>query len=71
MDIEPVNLHGTTDASVWAKEFCRIAKTLGHDLDEGWMISWFANAIMTGYDKAPKNIWEGLDVDKGMEQTSV
>lgn len=39
------------DAQDWAKEFCRIAKAKGHDLDEGWMVSWFANALMRGYDE--------------------
>lgn len=39
------------DACDWAAEFCRIAKERGHDLDEGWMISWFANALMRGWDE--------------------
>jgi hypothetical protein len=34
-----------TDAAKWAAEFCRIARDHGHDLDEGWVIGWFANAI--------------------------
>lgn len=30
----------------WANAFCQTAKKLGHgDIDEGWMIGWFANAI--------------------------
>jgi hypothetical protein len=33
------------DASRWAAAFCQIAKKQGHDLDEGWMLGWFANAI--------------------------
>lgn len=39
------------DAQDWAREFCRIAKEKGHDLDEGWMISWFACALMRGWDE--------------------
>lgn len=39
------NLHETMDGAVWAKEFVRI-----NGGDEGTMIAWFANAIMTGYD---------------------
>jgi len=39
------------DARDWAKEFCKIAKTHGHELDEDWMVSWFANALMRGYDQ--------------------
>jgi len=34
------------DATKWAAAFCQIAAKLGHaGIDEGWMISWFANAI--------------------------
>lgn len=33
------------DAAKWAAAFCAIAKKQGHDIDEGWMIGWFANAI--------------------------
>ncbi len=44
-------LHNTIDASVWAAEFRQIALGLGYsDMDEGWLIGWFANAIMTGWD---------------------
>jgi hypothetical protein len=40
------------DARDWAEAFCRIAADLGHPgIDEGWMISWFANALMRGYDE--------------------
>jgi hypothetical protein len=39
------------DASKWAKAFCQHAKKLGHqDIDEGWMIVWFANAIEHSFD---------------------
>lgn len=49
-----VKLAATTDARVWAEEWCRVARELaakgvGEDLiDEGWMIGWFANAIEVG-----------------------
>ncbi|HYJ44061.1 MAG TPA: hypothetical protein VEW06_06355 [Xanthobacteraceae bacterium] len=33
------------DAAKWAAEFCKIARDHGHNIDEGWMIAWFANAI--------------------------
>lgn len=40
------------DARDWAKAFCEIAAKNGHPgIDEGWMISWFANALMRGYDE--------------------
>jgi|688.fasta_scaffold1412932_2 hypothetical protein len=35
-----------TDAVLWAKEFRKTAIRLGYsDMDEGWLIGWFANAI--------------------------
>jgi hypothetical protein len=43
-------LHSTTDAMVWAKEFCRILRENDirlEDIDEGWMVGWFANAMVT------------------------
>lgn len=38
----------TMDAQVWAAEF----KRLFPESDESLMLSWFANAIMRGYDTA-------------------
>jgi hypothetical protein len=43
------------DAQDWAQAFCKIADKLGfkdnagNPIDEGWMIGWFANALMRGY----------------------
>ena len=38
-----------TDGAKWAAEFRRIAQGLGYsDMDEGWLIGWFANAIEAG-----------------------
>ena len=45
------------DARDWAESFCKIATalgykdTLGAPIDEGWMTTWFANALMRGYDE--------------------
>lgn len=45
------------DARDWAEAFCKTATTLGYKdadgkpIDEGWMISWFANALMRGFDE--------------------
>lgn len=49
-----VNLHDTMSAEVWAKEFCRIVGEKVPDIrkHEDWMLTWFANAIMTGHDHA-------------------
>lgn len=40
------------DARDWAKAFCKIAKEKGLEIDEAWMVSWFANALMRGHDEA-------------------
>lgn len=41
-----------TDATKWAAEFRKIAVNLGYsDMDEGWLIGWFANAIEAGGDR--------------------
>jgi hypothetical protein len=38
-----------TDGTKWAAEFRKTALRLGYsDMDEGWLIGWFANAIETG-----------------------
>lgn len=48
--------HGEMDARVWAREWCRIAREIeaANDgravIDEEWMVSWFANALMSGFD---------------------
>jgi hypothetical protein len=46
------------DAQDWAEAFCKIATDLGYKdaggmpVDEGWMIGWFAAALMRGFDEA-------------------
>ncbi len=41
------------DAVIWAQEFKATQIKLGQvPLDEGWMVAWFASAIMAGYDTA-------------------
>lgn len=45
------------DAQDWAVAFCKIANlegfkdSKGKPLDEAWMTTWFANALMRGYDQ--------------------
>ena len=44
------------DARDWAKHFCKICGDLGvtqngNPIDEGWMVTWFAAALMRGYDQ--------------------
>lgn len=43
-------LHGTTDAAVWAGVFLEIDGENKLHGDEGAMIGWFANAIEVGRD---------------------
>lgn len=44
-------------AADWAAEFVKIATRRGYadgdgkPIDEAWMISWFAGALMRGYDE--------------------
>ena len=51
-------LYATTDAAVWAKEWCKIARKIAaadddrEVIDEGWMITWFANAMCVAEDHA-------------------
>lgn len=47
--LQPLNCD--RDPARWAREFNAVCKTLlGCELDEGWLISWFANAMMCGED---------------------
>lgn len=51
MDAMTQRLLSTTDAMVWAEEWCRTAAEIqdagGEIIDEGWMVGWFANAMGT------------------------
>jgi hypothetical protein len=46
------------DAQDWAAAFCKAANEHGFKdakgipIDEGWMIAWFANALMRGFYEA-------------------
>jgi len=52
-EIETVNLCDVTDAMIWVDEWARIIKENPKiPTDQGTMLSWFANAIMAGYDHA-------------------
>lgn len=45
------------DAVVWAQKFMEYKKRMRWthaDIDESLMTSWFANAIMAGYDEASR-----------------
>jgi hypothetical protein len=52
------------DGVKWAAEFRTTALRLGYsDMDEGWLIGWFCNAIMAGYDRAPVSAPVAVRVD--------
>lgn len=64
-----MNLHDTTDATIWTKEWLQTIKANpGIPTDEGAMIGWFANAIMAGYD-AGRKAGEELTIDDGENHT--
>jgi hypothetical protein len=51
------------DGVKWAAEFRTTALRLGYsDMDEGWLIGWFCNAIMAGYDRRKPTLAEALEV---------
>ena len=47
-EVDTAKLYATTDAKVWTEEFMKVFP----DVDEGTVLSWFANAIETARDKA-------------------
>jgi hypothetical protein len=53
------------DARDWAAAFCKIANGFGFKdvegkpIDEGWMTTWFANALMRGYDQRSSEVAPG------------
>jgi hypothetical protein len=49
---ETLDLVGEMDARIWVKEWEKTLLDNPHiPLDEGAMLAWFSNALMTGYDK--------------------
>lgn len=56
MDDLTKKLYATDDAMVWAEEWCKIAREIEASdddrkvIDEGWMVSWFANAMQIAVD---------------------
>lgn len=50
------NFTQSWDALKWAQAFRSTARSLGYcDMDEGWLVGWFANAIMRGYDECRRH----------------
>ncbi len=45
------------DARDWAAAFGKVAVELGYsDMDGAWLTTWFANALMRGYDERDSQI---------------
>ena len=61
-----VNLHSTMDAKIWAEEFMKYFYNILFEFDEGVMLSWFANAIMTGYDHSSRRSEEKINKLKSL-----
>lgn len=54
--------YGEWDAMKWAEEFVRIVRENPEiATDEGTMVGWFANAIMTGADRCGTSLREALE----------
>ena len=67
-EIEPKPLNTDFDARRWAKEFNETLIKLGHQPhDRDFLIAWFANAIMAGYDNANQTIRKAQAWDKFTE----
>lgn len=47
-----MSIHTNPDAQAWAKFFIETTKDMDRDVfrDEGYMIGWFANAMMAMHD---------------------
>lgn len=62
-------LYSTDDAMVWAEEWCKIARQIeaaddGRKvIDEGWMVTWFANAMQTAIDHYKRRAEQVADED--------
>lgn len=60
------------DAINWSKAFCKLANKFGYrnpegkPIDEGWMNTWFANALMRGYDEGCKHTARKKDTIKNL-----
>lgn len=39
------------DARDWAEAFCKVAADKGLQIEEDWMVTWFAAALMRGFDE--------------------
>lgn len=50
MSDSEINLSNTFDATHWAAEFMRIFKDRTNEIDEALITTWFAAALMKGYD---------------------
>jgi len=63
--MERDKLLGTMDAKVWTDEFMATKARLGNkEFDHAMMLSWFANAIMAGFDEANRCAQRALDAER-------
>jgi hypothetical protein len=62
-----MTIHHNPDAQAWAKFFIETTKDMERDVfrDEGYMIAWFANAMMAMHDnKNPKDPYYSWKTEK-------
>ena len=63
--MEPDKWLSTMDAKVWTDEFMAAKAKLGNkEFDHTMMLSWFANAIMAGFDAANRRAQRALDAER-------
>jgi hypothetical protein len=53
-EVDQKRLYATTDASAWAEEFAKVVP----EVDQGTMVTWFANAIETAKTHERKAVAE-------------
>ena len=72
MDKTEKKLIGNLDAKCWAEEFVRLVKVKPSiAMDEGTMVGWFANAIMTGYDRAKIKTFDENKIKEAIEKATL
>lgn len=61
-ELDHNDLVGNTDATQWARHFLQVSRFHEGWMDEALLTTWFANAIMAGYDKAKNEVSQADNV---------
>jgi hypothetical protein len=65
------DIRNSPDAREWAREFVKVSLQLGKEVDdntEGWMIGWFANAMMAMHDHKDRQHMGNCDLIESNHQ---